>query len=242
MTAAHDGRRATAVFVCDVDQGVVDLVGEVEPDSTGADATFEEIAAGINGDVVEGATVLARGLLGGSLLLSGPSAPPSLRFWVESTIGRIAPSPIHAGFPDSNAEALTLAETAERALAVLDACPDWLDESALTYELAEEVLLRERDAAPDPKRDAGAFRFLFEHRLKGRLETYRRMLLWMSGFWQAGGDEGRARAAFELASQLSDEQHVVPGHPFTVALTTRSLAAAQEALRRGDDPRRRGPR
>ena len=91
-----------------------------------------------------------------------------------------------AGFPGSDPDALTPAETAGRALAVLDACPDWLDDSALTYELAEEILLREGDAAPDPRRDAGAYRFLFEHRLNGRLETYRRMLLWMSGFWRVG--------------------------------------------------------
>jgi hypothetical protein len=40
-----------------------------------------------------------------------------------------------------------------------------------------------------------------------------------------------------LAWQLSDEQFAVPSHPFTVALTARSLDAARERLGTADDPR-----
>ena len=40
-----------------------------------------------------------------------------------------------------------------------------------------------------------------------------------------------AASAQVLALQLSDEQYAVPAHPFTTALTTRSLEAAQAGLR-----------
>ncbi len=125
-----------------------------------------------------------------------------------------------------------------RVAEVLDACPSWLDNSPLTFELAEELLLRWDGAPPDPDRDAGAYRFLFEHRLRGQLELYRRMLSWMGWLWQAAGATELARSALTLVEQLSDPQHVVPAHPFTAALSTRSLAAAQQALRLGFDPRK----
>ena len=79
-----------------------------------------------------------------------------------------------------------------------------------------------------------AYRYLFEHRLRGELERYRRMLLWMAWFWRAKGDDELARSALALSWQLSDAQHVVPGHPFTLALATRSLAAVGKNLRPGD--------
>ncbi|MCA1685607.1 MAG: hypothetical protein LC745_06395, partial [Planctomycetia bacterium] len=239
LSASRDGRRATAAFLCDVSSGVIGLVGEIEPESPRADAAFEEITGGIVGDAVEGATGLAKGLLAGSLLLSGPATPPSWRFWVEATAGHLWPQPFRTEFPGLAPEPRTPAETAERSMALLAACPDWLDASPLTYEMAEEILLREGDSPPDPKRDSGAYRFLFEHRVQGQLETYRRMLLWTAWFQKSSGREDLARTALELAEQLSDAQNVVPGHPFTVALTTRSLAAAQDGLRRGIDPRRR---
>ncbi len=120
---------------------------------------------------------------------------------------------------------------------MLDACPTWLERSALTFELAEEITLREGSFAPDPIRDAGAYRFLFEHLLVHRLEMYRRMLLWMAWVWQGSGRPELSRSAFALACQLSDEQYEVPSHPFTVALSTRSLQAAQDILRTTEDPR-----
>ena len=119
---------------------------------------------------------------------------------------------------------------------VLDACPNWMDRSALTFELAEEITLREGRSSPDPVRDAGAYRYLFEHTLSGRLELYARMLLWMAWVWQASGRSDLARSAFAMAGQLADEQYAVPSHPFTVALTTRSLREAQALSLSGDAP------
>src|SRR5262249_55308683 len=128
-------------------------------------------------------------------------------------------------------------EMPARIRALLDACPSWLDRSSLTFELAEEICLREGRPVADPDRDAGAYRFLFEHRLVERLELYRRMLLWMAWVWKFTGSAELSRSALALAGQLSDEQYAVPSHPFAVELTTRSLRAAQVRLRTAADPR-----
>ena len=45
--------------------------------------------------------------------------------------------------------------------------------------------------------------------------------------WRAGPATLLLISAFALAAQISDEQYAVPSHPFTVALSTRSLQAAQ---------------
>ena len=82
---------------------------------------------------------------------------------------------------------------------------------------------------PIPIADAGAYRFLFEHRLIHCLELYQRMLLWMAWLWKFLDENELSRSALALGCQLSDEQYAVPSHPFTVALTTRSLEAAQAA-------------
>jgi hypothetical protein len=175
------------------------------------------------------------------VLLCGPETPPALRYWLEQTTpAGFRPLPFPAPFPGWDPSSLPPDEMPARVRAVLEACPTWFDDSALTYEMAEEIALREGDAMPmpDPRRDAGAYRYLFEHRLQRQLELYRRMLYWMASFWQASGQLELGRSALALAWQLSDAQHEVPGHPFTVALITRSLEIAQTRLRQGLDPRR----
>ena len=220
---------ATAIFLCDVADGVVHVhgnLGSVQDDQVLSSEPFLEARTE---DPVEDVHTLALALLAGCLTLSGPATPPALRYWIEATVGAdFQPLPFRASFPEWDPSEVPLSEIPDRAKTVLERLPDWLDASALTAQLAEEIQLREGDAVPDPKRDAGAYRYLFEHRLADQLERYRRMLLWMAWFWKAGGNEDLARSAMALASQLSDEQHVVPGHPFTVALTTRSLVVAQE--------------
>ena len=123
--------------------------------------------------------------------------------------------------------------------ALLESCPSWLDLSPLTFQLAEEIRLREGSPSPDPARDSGIYRFLFERRLIGRLELYRRMLVWMAWFWRSRRLDDLSTLALACATQLSDEQYAVPSHPFTVELTTRSLLAAQHLSRTGIDPSRR---
>jgi hypothetical protein len=63
------------------------------------------------------------------------------------------------------------------------------------------------------------------------------MLLWMAWFWKCCEMTDLSIGALACASELSDEQFAVPSHPFTVELTTRSLAAAQGLSRSRVDPR-----
>jgi hypothetical protein len=240
VLSASDGRdRTSAAFLCDVLHGVPEVFGETAAESPLADSFLEAIAEA-NAYHILDAPGLADGLLKGCLLLCGPETTPALRYWFERTLGpRVAPHPFPIPFTDWDPRTVAAADMARRAELVLASCPHWIDTSDLTYDIAEEVLLREGDSAPDARRDVGAYRYLFEHRLRGQLELYRRMLLWMASFWQASGDAERGRSALALATQLADEQHAVAGHPFTVALTSRSLAAAQDHLRAGLDPRQK---
>ncbi len=241
LSTESGGSHVTAAYLCDVQRGVREAIGQVSRDRVAVDAAFGEVAGQPDRDCIEGAPELALDLLAGGLLLCGPETSPALRYWLEQTVGpHFRPRPVPVPFPGWDPSSVPFDETPECARMVLAALPTWLDTSRLTYDLAEEIVLREGDSAPDPRRDAGAYRYAFEHRLAGQLELYRRMLSWMASFWEAAGDPHRGMAALALAWQLSDPQHVVPAHPFTVALTTRSLAAAQANLRNGIDPRR-GP-
>lgn len=239
LTGELDGRVTTAAFTCDVLRGVVDVAGQGCSSLAEADALYAELLARPDCDVVEDAPALALGLLAGSLLLCGPATSPALRFWLERTAGPgLRPQPFAGLIADWEPEPLASAQTAALAQQVLAACRGWVDDSDLTYDLAEELALRAEAEPPDPARDAGAYRYLFEHRLKDRLELYRRMLFWMASFWEAAGDSASARAALALAWQLSEAQNAVPNHPFIAALTTHSLLAAQASLARGHDARK----
>ena len=228
-----------ASFTCDVADGIVAVQGQVGSDPSVVASCFDEFVATRPGEVVEDAVDLAVVLLAKSWYLSGPATNPALRFWIERTVGpRFPPDPVGGAFDSEDVAAESLAHLAGPSWLILESCASWVDRSPLTFDLAEEITLRSGDATPDPRRDSGAFRYLFEHHLTGRLAHYHRLLLWMASFWQASGDDDLARSAVALAWQLADPQNAVPGHPFVVALTTRSLAAAQTDLRAGLDPRR----
>jgi len=239
VTSVRGGRTTTAAFLCDVQRGIRDALGKAGDASEiegGFAAPFPELDAGAT---VEDAPELALGLLAGSLMMSGRATPARAREWLDQALG----AGFHSGaFLATKAEwtpaPTSAAVLAERSWNVLEACPSWVDRSALTFELAEEITLRDRRAAADPVRDAGAYRFLFERRLIHRLELYQRMLLWMAFFWDAAGERELSLSAGVLAGQLADEQYAVPGHPFAVALTTRSLHEAQRLLGTPADPRR----
>ena len=236
IASVKRGRWVVATFLCDVWRGIIGVEGQVDDDRSLVAAAFEEFEAATDRDLVADAPGLAEGLLAGSLLLCGPGANPVLRYWLERTVGpEFRPRPFAGIVRDDELASHALEAMGEAIEIILDACPDWVDASDLTYEIAEEVALRSGGRRPDPVLDAGAYRYLFEHRLHGRLEHYRRMLLWMASFWQSSGDPDLARSSLALAWQLSDPQHAVPGHPFTVALTTRSLIAAREDVQAGRD-------
>ncbi len=228
-----------ASFTCDVERGIGVVKGQVGPDPSIIAGFFDEFATVERRELIEDDPELASSLLAGSWLLSGPATNPALRFWIERTIGpTFRPRPFVGPFDPDDVVAEALAMLAEPSWSILEACPSWVDRSSLTFDLAESIILRSGDAPPDPRRDAGAFRYLFEHHLIGRLDHYRRLLLWMSSFWNAAGDADLARSAVALAWQIADPQNAVPGHPFIVALATKSLAAAQTDLHRGIDPRK----
>ncbi len=238
ISATRQSERCTAMFLCDVERGITDAIGQVEAESQGAGALLEIVKAQAGGLGIEGIPELALRLLAGCLSLSGPATARSVMEWMERTLGGgFEPRPLPAPTDELSLEPAGSLDLRLSADEVLRACPTWLDRSPLTFELAEEVCLREGPVAVDPRRDSGAFRFLFEHRIINRLELYRRMLLWMHWFWCCAGEPELAGSARILAWQLSDEQFAVPSHPFTVALMARSLDAARERLGTEDDPR-----
>ena len=229
-----------AEFTCDLVAGIVAISGQVGPEPSFINAFFDEFAARKPPEtLVEDDFNLAVALLAASWFRSGPGTNPALRFWIERTVGpRFEAIPNTGSFDLEDIESESLGPLAGPSWAILEACPTWVDRSSLTFDLAEAIILRSGDAVPDPRRDAGAFRYLFEHRLTQRLDHYHRLLLQMGPFWKAAGDDDLARSAVALAWQLADPQNAVPGHPFVVALTTISLAAAQTDLRAGLDPRK----
>lgn len=213
-----------AAFVCDVLEGVVDVVG-AEGLERPADF-LAPFATDPARDVVEDRHDLALGLLAGALALGGHDRP-EVRRHVDAVLGPgFVPAPFTGLVVAADLPALDHDEAARAAASILDSCPGWLDDSPLTREIAEEILLR-AGGAPDPARDAGAYRYLFEHRLAARLELDRRMLAWMASFWAATDAPALARSCLALARDLADPSHAVPSHPFIVALATRSLRAAQ---------------
>ena len=217
-------KRRTAAFLCDVQLGIRDVIGEVEPESSWAGGLIEAFEDEHEGTCVRDSPELAIGLLVGSLTLGARSVPEAVRDWLLGTLGPgIQPGDFPAVIPDIDDLAIPYHAMQARAVAVLEACPTWLDLSPLTFELAEEIWLREGTTSADSDRNAGAYRFLFERRIIDRLELYRRMLLWMAGLWRVSGEIELSRSAQILAYQLADEQYAVPSNPFTVELTRRSF-------------------
>jgi hypothetical protein len=238
ISVRKGAQRRTAAFLCDVRRGIRDVVAEVKRESPHAGRLLDDVSVHPADDCAWDVPELALGILAGSLMLCGQEVPAAVRDWLDGTVGPgFLPAAFPATIPGLDAASIPRAEIPERARVLLDACPSWLDASPLTFELAEEICLREGQPAADPKRDAGAYRYLFEHRLIHRLELYRRMLLWMAWLWKCSGRTELARSALALAYQLSDEQYAVPSHPFMVALATRSLSAAQARLHSAADPR-----
>ncbi len=229
ISSGASSQRRTVAFLCDVDRGICDVMGSVERESPDAGSLLDEIDSQTGADGIRDAPELALGLLAGCLTLCGPELPLTVRDWLDGTLGPgFQPSAFPATIAGLDTSSISPAEMPRRVDALLERCPSWLDSSPLTFDLAEEILLRQGRLSADPTRDAGAYRFLFEHRLAHRLELYRRMLLWMAWLWKCSAQPELSASALALQSQLSDEQYAMPSHPFMVGLTTRSLMAAQQ--------------
>lgn len=241
IAAERDGTRRSAVFRCDVLTGFDDVFGRIDAEPPEAAGLIDEAAGSIPDgcDLLQGVPELALSLLAGALhLAGGKPARVGAQYWVDEVLGpgfRSRPMAVPKVAPQR--APTDLADMPRHARAVLDGCPSWLDASALTLEMAEEIELREGEDRPtDPTRHAGAYRYLFEHHLVRRLDFYGRMLLWMASFWRSAGEPGLSESAFALAADIADEQYAVPSHPFTTALTTRSLDQARRLVRSRPGP------
>src|SRR5262249_12372456 len=151
-----------AAFLCDVRSGICDALGEVEPESATAGSLLDDLAEQADSDCAHDIPDLALGLLAGSLTVSASEVPPPVREWLDLMLGpefqaRMLPATI-AGIDPSSIPA---DELPDRIRAVFEENPSWLDLSPLTFQLAEEIRLREGSPGPDPARDAGIYRFLF---------------------------------------------------------------------------------
>lgn len=229
LAAEQDGEYAAAAYLCDVERGVHDLIGQIGPDPASCDSIFEDFAAAADRDAIEAGAEPALRLLGGSLMLCGKRTPPVLRFWLERTAGPgFRPRPIAEVLPVDVPAIAARADMPHHARRVLASCPSWVDDSSITRSLSDELAVRYGQVSPDPLRDEGLYRHLFAHRLQGRLEFYRRMLSWMAVFWTAAGDPALGQSALTLACHLADPENAVPSHPFLVELTTASLLAASQ--------------
>jgi hypothetical protein len=224
--------RRTAAFLCDVRSGFCDALGEIEDESATAGALLDELAEEAGPGCAHDVPELAVKLLAGHLTISENVIPARVRDWLGLIFGPgLRADELPPTIAGINPSSIPAAQMPARVEAMLDECPSWLDLSPLTFQLAEEIRLRAGN--PNARRDAGVYRYLFEHHLIDRLELYRRMLLWMAWLWNCTGLSDLATSALQCASELSNEQYAVPSHPFTVELTTRSLIAAQRLSENG---------
>jgi hypothetical protein len=231
------GSWVAAAYSIDVQTGLLEVFGHQAESAGEVDLFVTDVLERLDRDAEACSTDLALGLLAGSLKVSEdrPEAPLTLPYWLDRTVGpglhqRLFAIPALETDPAATAPQLIR----EAADAVLNACPGWLDQSHLTEELARDLAER-----PGPPRevDPSATRFLVERAFLDRIETLRRMLLWMAAFWTARDDQPLTRACLLLAGHLADNQHVVPGHPFLSGLARRSLLAAAQKLQLGAQAR-----
>ena len=214
-----------AEFACDMERGVVQVDGELGAGSRSVDAALAGVAGAPGAFAATDDPEAVLGLLAGSMLLCGPDAPPELTFWLARVAGpEFGPRPWAAPGRVEN----TPPPGGDAARIVLEACPTWFDDSALSRDLAREAILR--GESPDDWQ--GAIRVLFERRLRDRVELYRRMVLWMAVVWEGAGASRLASAARETVAELSDVQNLVPGHGFFRELAARSLRKGADIFER----------
>jgi hypothetical protein len=232
LIQAHEGPRVHQVrFVCDLLRGISDVDGETLNDHGAGEFLVNTEAPG-HLDLVENDHDLAGELLAGAIGLCGPRTPSVLPYWLERTFGpELQPRPVPLNHPTWNPDNAPFEDAGQQSQTLLNACPQWADRSEPVQRVAQELLLRHA-GPPNPTRDQGAYRWLFDHRFRNRLELYHRMLAWAARFFHSAGNPELATSALSLAHQLADPQNAVPSHPFIVTLTTQSLLKAQAAIRK----------
>ncbi|MFO0911125.1 MAG: hypothetical protein U0794_22755, partial [Isosphaeraceae bacterium] len=85
---------ATAVFVCDLERGIRAVYGDLTEDGASAEIAFDDLAARLGRESLEGVHELAIGLLSGCLTLTTPGQPEFLADWLRlTTAGDLTPRP-----------------------------------------------------------------------------------------------------------------------------------------------------
>ena len=235
--ATSRDRGRVAIFQCDVIRGIVSVTAEdleahrwVDGQDTGYQPIFDTFAAQTDGVYVADQPELTLGLLAGLIGITGTQPRPEVRAMLEQLLGMpLGPRPFPGAIANFDPSTVPHKSMPGLAARVLNARADWVDRSSLTIELATALVAKSLRSA-DAGRDSGTYRYLFEHRIAERLETYRRMLYWMAAYWDARASADLAQAAVTLAWQLSDPQHAVAANAFAVELITRSLNAAIATL------------
>ncbi|MGB0070766.1 MAG: hypothetical protein WBQ11_22305, partial [Isosphaeraceae bacterium] len=97
ISSTRQTERCTAMFLCDVERGITDAIGQVEAESQGVGALLEDAKVQAGSLGIEGTPELALRLLAGCLSLSGPAAARPVMEWLERTLGRgFEPRPLPA--------------------------------------------------------------------------------------------------------------------------------------------------
>ena len=227
-----------AAFSIQVEEGLREVFGHQAESPGAADLFVQDVLDRLDRDAVECppdlALGLARGVPGTLGRAGADSVDASLLAGEDRWAGLSAAGSCPIPALESDPSAVAPEMIREAGETILSACPGWVDRSALAEDLGRNVAER---AGAIGEIDPGAVRFLVERELMRRIETIRRMLLWMAAYWTASGEEEPSRAGVLIAGHLGDDQHVVPGHPFLVALARRSLWAAAERVRAGESAR-----
>jgi hypothetical protein len=214
-----------ARFECDVREGIVAASFASGLARDQATDRAEEVAGTLGPEAARDCPISAKLFLAGSAWLSEASLAEGAKAGLRATLGEMfEPRPIFADPGAIMNGPTTAADPFDDARAILSRRPEWHDRSPLARDLAVEIRLRGESALPDPGRDPGPFRVLFEGRILGRIELYRRMLLWSAMVWQEAGEPPLSQAAMRIVAALGDPQNAVPGTPFLEELMIRSLA------------------
>ncbi len=116
VSSSQVGQRRTAAFWCDLRNGILDVVGEVEPETPSAGRLVEEWIDLTGGDCACDVPELAVRLLGGSLSVCGPTVPGPVRDWLGGILGpAFQPSGLPGIIPDLDTSSIAEEEMAAHA-------------------------------------------------------------------------------------------------------------------------------
>ena len=162
---------------------------------------------------------------------------PVRTHWLSRTLGPgFQPASFPATIPGVEVASIRQSEMPVRAAAVLDACPSWLDSSPLTFELAEEIWLREGRTPSIPSATRG-LPYLFEHRLIQCLEAIPTHALVDGVALEVARRDGAIQVGARACLSASGRAVRRPVPSVHRRTDDRSLEAAQRRLFSAADPR-----